>query len=254
MPKISAETASTTIPVDTDVFLTDESMTTTPATKRKAWSTLMTSPVLRGTVNGWISANETWAYASATTITVPTGAAAKYYVGDRLTWTANSVVLYAYVIAVADTVLTVAGNTVTNFTFSANYYSTQVSPLLFPQWFAYTPTGISAANVTHTGRFSINGRMCTVQYHAAMTGAVTFTTMPTLPITASAGIITTKGPCGVATTKAAGTITHNGLIPHVLASGTTLNLTTAADANMSATVPGTWANGDYIDAFVQYEI
>ena len=38
MPKISALTTSTTAPVLTDVFPTDEAMTTTPVTKKKAWS------------------------------------------------------------------------------------------------------------------------------------------------------------------------------------------------------------------------
>jgi hypothetical protein len=177
-------------------------------------------------------------------------------VGDVLKLT-DVTVKYFYVITVADTLLTVTGGityALTGGAITLNYYSKASSPVGFPQWLAYTPTGISAANVTHTGRFQILGRLCRVQYHAAMTGAVTFTTMPTLPVTASAGIITTKGSSGVCTTKAAGTIAHNGLIPHVVASGTTLVLTTAADANMSATVPGTWANADYIDAWFEYEI
>jgi hypothetical protein len=253
--KISALTASTTAPVDTDVIPTDESMGGTPATKRKAWS-IFKAAIKAMTFDGWISADQSWAYASATTITVPSGAAAIYAVGDKLKWTANSVVLYAYVISIADTVLTVIGNPVTDFAITANYYSKSTSPVGFPHWFAYTPTGVSAANATLTGRFALLGRLCTVQFHAAMSGAITFTTMPTLPIAASAGIISTLGASGVATSRDATgpAILHNGLIPCVVASATTLNLVKPDGTAMSASVPITWASGDYIDAEFQYEI
>lgn len=37
---------------------------------------------IAGGLDGWISAGETWTYASATTITVPSGAASKYQKED----------------------------------------------------------------------------------------------------------------------------------------------------------------------------
>ena len=44
----------------------------------------LASPHFTGSIDGWISADETWAYASATTITVPAGATSKYSAGDKI--------------------------------------------------------------------------------------------------------------------------------------------------------------------------
>ena len=100
----------------------------------------LTSPVLQGDVDGWVGANETWTYASATTITVPSGAASTYQKGDKIKLTANSVVLCGYIITVADTLLTVVGDALTNHTFTANYYSKVENPQDFPQWFDVAAT------------------------------------------------------------------------------------------------------------------
>ena len=94
---------------------------------------------------GWIPAQETWAYASASTITVPAGAASKYSVGDKLKWT-QTTLRYAYVTAVADTVLTVVvalangtASEVANAAITSPYYSKASSPVGFPHSFNYTP-------------------------------------------------------------------------------------------------------------------
>jgi hypothetical protein len=119
-----------------------------------------------GSLGGWTSATGTWAYASATTITVPSGAGSIYQKGDKFKLTANSVVLYGYIITVADTLLTVAGDTLTEHAFTANYYSHAENPIGFPDWFAYTPTvygSTSAGTGTYaiqTGRFNLKGRTC----------------------------------------------------------------------------------------------
>lgn len=129
----------------------------------------LTSPVFNGNVDGWTSANETWAYASATTITVPSGAAAKYAKGDKIKLT-QTTVKYFYVVGVADTVLTVTGGsdyTLVSATISANYYSHASSPIGFPTWFAHTPVidsnvgsvGTYAGEII-TSRFYIIGTTC----------------------------------------------------------------------------------------------
>jgi hypothetical protein len=114
----------------------------------------------------WWYANQTWAYASATTITVPSGAAAKYAVGDKIKLT-QTTVKYFYVTAVANTVLTVTGGTdytVANEAITDNYYSKASSPVGFPDIFNFTPTYTARANMTFesvtttTGKFKINGR------------------------------------------------------------------------------------------------
>lgn len=119
--------------------------------------------------DGWISAGETWAYASATTITVPSGAVAKYSKGDKIKLT-QTTVKYFYIIGVADTVLTITGGTsytLANATITNNYYSHQDSPVGFPSTFSYTSlwlavsgTNPSIENGTITSTFWIKGGVC----------------------------------------------------------------------------------------------
>ncbi len=143
--------------------------------------------------DGWISANETWTYASASTITVPSGAASKYQKGDRIKWT-QSTVKYGVITVVADTLLTIAVNTdyvVTNAAISANFYSHQINPMGFPDWFTFTPylsgTGGSAGTFAQTvsfAKFSIKGMACTVELDVLITNVGSWSAdfLFTLPI------------------------------------------------------------------------
>ena len=128
----------------------------------------ITNPTLIGSFDGWVSANETWTYASATTITVSSGAASKYAVGDRIKLT-QTTVKYFVVVAVADTLLTVTGGTdytVANAAISANFYSHSATPIGYPQYFNYTPTfgGFSSNPTSIVCTFSIIGRLFTMHY------------------------------------------------------------------------------------------
>jgi len=119
--------------------------------------------------DGWIPVSDSWTYASASTITVPSGAAAIYSVGDKLRLT-NSTVKYFYIVGVADTVLTITGGseyTLVSVAISAVSYSHAASPVGFPQWFNYTPV-FSGATVTggsiSTSRFTVIGKTCIWRY------------------------------------------------------------------------------------------
>lgn len=125
----------------------------------------LTTPTIRNW-DGWEDANETWTYASASTITVPSGAAAKYAVGDRIKWT-QTTVKYGVITAVADTLLTVAVNTdytVANAAITANYYSHSASPIGYPHWFTWTPSYSASGSMTFTtvttnqAKFNIVGK------------------------------------------------------------------------------------------------
>ena len=114
---------------------------------------------------GWNPASGTWEYASANTITVPSGAASLYQKGDKIKWT-QTTVKYGTIITVADTLLTIAVNTdyvLTNAAISDNYYSHAENPQGFPSSFTYTLTytGFSA-DPTGTGKFWIIGNLCFV--------------------------------------------------------------------------------------------
>jgi len=118
--------------------------------------------------DGWTPARETWTYASASTITVPSGAVSKYNHGDRIKLN-QSGVKYFYVVAIADTLLTVTAGTdytVANAAITDNFYSHQSTPIGMPPRFFYSPT-VGGYNPTPTPSsrfFSINGNVCTVEY------------------------------------------------------------------------------------------
>lgn len=153
----------------------------------------LTSPTLQGTLDGWISANETWTYASATTITVPSGAANKYKKGDKLKLT-QTTAKYFYVTAVADTTLTVTGGsdyTVANATITSPYYSHTDNPIGFPDWFNWTVTHTGfSADPTYTAIFCIKGETLFFQYTVTANGtsggdngAKYYITIPVQPAT-----------------------------------------------------------------------
>lgn len=112
---------------------------------------------------GWTLLTDTMTYASATTITVPTGAASRYQKGDKLKFT-NSTTKYMYITGVADTVLTVYGGidyVVANTTISTAYVSRAEQPFGFPVKFNWTPTyGTQAGSY---GSTSTNWAYFTVQ-------------------------------------------------------------------------------------------
>jgi hypothetical protein len=142
--------------------------------------------------DGWLEVTDSWVYASATTVTVPTDATTKYSVGDKVKFTQTSV-KYFYVTAVGATTLTLNGGsdyTVANAAISAVSYSKASTPLGFPQWFNYSPTvaGFSANPTSTVNRFSITGRMVTASIYQptgtpGTSNATTFTI--TAPVTSA---------------------------------------------------------------------
>jgi hypothetical protein len=139
---------------------------------------------------GWNLVMSTWTYASATTITVPSGAALIYSVGDKIRFKQGAGYKYFYIIAVADTLLTVtAGSDYTVATPTAitdNYYSKATSPVGFPVCFnwAPTPTGFSSVPANGIYRFYMTGNVVTVMVRQPNNGtsnATTFTIPAPVP-------------------------------------------------------------------------
>jgi hypothetical protein len=123
-------------------------------------------------LTGWVPANEEWSYDSPTTINVPSGATSRYQKGDKFMLTSNSVVLYGYIVGIADTLLTVRGNSLTSHTFTNNHYSRVENPKGFPSSFSFTPTiratgGTAPSYSAIDCRFTIRGNICTVWYNLA---------------------------------------------------------------------------------------
>lgn len=147
--------------------------------------------------DGWSAVTDSWSYASASTITVPSGAVAKYQKGDKIKLT-QTTVKYFYIIGVADTVLTVTGGTdytVASAAITDISYSHDNNPIGFPHWFNYTPTVGAGGSMTFTvtttevANFCIVGNMCTAVTHLLGTtgGSASNVITHTLPVTPADG-------------------------------------------------------------------
>lgn len=125
---------------------------------------------------GWVDAGETWTCSSNNVITVPSDATDKYSIGDKLKLTDDGTVIYAYVVAVAATTLTVLCNTASGTettlasgsTITSPYYSKAETPIGHPIWFSWTPSYNGTGSMTftsvstHLARYRIVNKNCEV--------------------------------------------------------------------------------------------
>ncbi|OQB04295.1 MAG: hypothetical protein BWY21_02081 [Parcubacteria group bacterium ADurb.Bin216] len=121
--------------------------------------------------NGWVEADETWTYASATTFTISGDKRGKYQKGDKIKLT-QTTVKYFYVIGVSysspNTTITVTGGsdyTVANAAITLPYFSKIENPQGFPPFFNWTasitcPGGTAPTYSTNSCSFSISGGFC----------------------------------------------------------------------------------------------
>lgn len=196
----------------------------------------LTSPLYQGLIDGWVSANETWTYASATTITVPAGATAKYRKGDKIKLT-QITVKYFYIVAVADTTLTITGgtsHTLVSAAITANYYSHASSPIGFPESFTYTPVLSATGGTLPTfssvsGRFSISAGMCHYNFYFAGDGGTDGSGDNDLILSIPISQVTVSGNLGQVSWYGTGTSEGNGII--------TWNSATAVGLRKSVTIP-----------------
>ena len=212
--------------------------------------------------DGWISANETWTYASATTINVPAGALLRFGKGDKLKMTQDDIIKYFYIINVSDTLLTIySGNdyTLVNSVISNIFYSHISNPIGFPDLFTFTP---NLSNITKgsggtlIGRLRIKGKIVELQCNFIFgTGS-----------SVGSGIIFTY-PLLAANTLAIPNVrildsgTAGFLCGSLYASTSSVELmvgyaggTFDSLSSISSAVPMTWANGDTLWINVNYEI
>lgn len=203
--------------------------------------------------DGWRSANETWTYASATTITVPSGATGKYAVGDKVRIYQNNTTKYFYIVTVASTLLTITGGsdyTLTSSTINNPCTSRRATPAGFPGRFSWTTSwsNLTVGNAVDTSTFTMNGKEVTLSVRLVLgnTSSVGTTPRLTLPIpTASTGY-SDDSIISAGTLTDTGTAYYRGHLQWVStttadlytegASGTYVNTNT-----VSATIPFTWS-------------
>ena len=206
-----------------------------------------------------------WTYSNATQFTITGDWTNTYLKGLKIKWADGTISSgYGYVLSssfgagVTTVTLIPSTSYILHAGITAQYYST-ANPSDFPGWLNYTPAGISNTNVTLTGRFNIVNSTCHVQFKAVFTGAITFTTMPSLPIVASSNIITYGGFIDI---RGTGGYVDNGvnlypmgIMPAVYASNSVFYLCSSPNGTyITATTPITWANLDCIVAQFSYEI
>ena len=147
-----------------------------------------------GGSGGWIEVSG-WSYASASSITVPSGAASIYAVGDQVRLKQGGGYKWFSIIAIADTTLAVTGGTdytVANAAITDAAFS-KGGGAGHPGWYNYTPTitfsggSIDPTSITTGFSFSVIGRTLNVWG----TGVLTWgsgnrnTTIFSLPISIS---------------------------------------------------------------------
>jgi hypothetical protein len=141
---------------------------------------------------GWTEVPDgTWTYASATTITVPSGAASIYSVGYQIRWKQGGDYKFSNLITVADELLTIAENddytladaAITDAAFSKG------GGVGHPGWFGYTPVITSAVGsittYSETSRFFIMGHLIkiTLDINIVDKGTAGGALLFTLPVT-----------------------------------------------------------------------
>lgn len=129
--------------------------------------------------DGWVDGSgDTWTYASATTFTISgVDRTNAFTVGTRLRLKQGGGYKYFVVVGSTfstNTTVTVTGGsdyTLANASITDNWYSYAANPQGYPGWFNYTtsPTGFSGTPTTVFARFSVVGRMCTVEYSVSGT-------------------------------------------------------------------------------------
>jgi hypothetical protein len=198
---------------------------------------------------GWTPARQSWSWASASTINVPSGAASIYRKGDCVCFKQGAGFKYYQIVGVANTVLTFLVNTdytVANSAISDNYYSHE-RPANFPDHFHFTPSwsNMTVGAGSNTGDISIVGNIVTmtIAWVFGTGAAIAPDAKLNMPVTLSLG-----GMIGVVSYSDAstglsymGVMRNNGYLKLYQVSGTLI-----IHYSIASTAPFTWTTSDAI--------
>jgi len=160
------------------------------ATALEASDTVINTKIT-GLNNGWVEVTDTWTYASAKTVTVPTDATLKYRKSMKVRFKQGGAYKYFYTTIVAATLLTfleTTTNTVANAAITDVAYSFVAEPFGFPNWMTWTPTvtGFSGSP-TVQGLIRLTGDTCEIHLNITGTSNATTFTVTNLPLAPSMG-------------------------------------------------------------------
>jgi len=207
--------------------------------------------------DGWIAANETWTYASATSFTVSGDVTGKYQKGDKIKLTQSSTVKYFYITNVSysapNTTITITGGSdysLDNATITNNYYSKAENPQGFPAYFNYTPTWTAntgtqpnIGNGTIEGKFKINGNLVYCHIFIGMGSTTTYgsggnvyiVSLPVTPLFTTENLLNAKYMDSSPWQAYSGVVQSNGWL-----------IATHPGFYVYYNAPFTWASGDYM--------
>ena len=216
-----------------------------------------------GSTDGWTEVSESWSYASASTITIPSDGTTKYRKYMKIRFKQGGGYKYYHAIAITSTLLTVIVNddyTVANSAITDIAYSFQDIPFGFPSSFNYTPTpnNITVGSSTNkTGSYSIHGGAMTWRWGIQAGASFAMGTSPSIPlptgVVVSAKYLITNHILGLVRMAVAGTAYQGQVV--ATAGNTALGLTVlntsatyATNSTITSAVPATWTTSDNIEA------
>jgi hypothetical protein len=211
--------------------------------------------------DGWIADSNTWAYASATTFTVPGDQRAIFTAGVKIKFTQDATVKCFHVASSAYTTVTtvtIIRNTagvISTSAISANCYSLASNPIGFPNTFFFPSTWTAQSgtpalgNGTQTMYYSISGKMITVNLMVTFGSTSTYATaswLYSLPIAAPNEWV------GAAWFFDTGVRYYTGV---TRVSGASLEMYyNSTTASVGPAIPFTWGNTDRFVATVTYAL
>jgi hypothetical protein len=213
-----------------------------------------------GPYDGWVAADETLTYASATTFTCSAALAGVLGAGDKIKLT-QTTAKYFYVVSISGTTITVTGGSdysLANAAITLPYYSHEANPVGFPAEFNYAPTyaNITVNNGTVTAKFTMDGKVVTVYWSLLVGNTPTVigdNATVSLPITAASYYGTAEY------FNAAGTTLANDIngskyfgFVGISASTTVAALYYSSTNTITGTFPFTEATGDVVSAWFSY--
>jgi hypothetical protein len=186
-------------------------------------------PLYNNPNTDWNPITETFTYASATSITVVTGAASRWVAGDKFQFTQHGVLKNFCVLIVADTLLTIIGETASivventgTYPITGIQYSRLENPIGFPKYFVWTPvitaysgtptTVTSALKLIVKGSSIIMGGLVTVVDKGSASAFMKISTPIVSAVAAAGGGIeggATGKSCSISMTTSGSTVDVN---------------------------------------------
>ena len=233
--------------------------------------TVLTGALTIKSYDGWITATDTWTYASATTFTISgVDRTAQFPVGTKLKLT-QTTAKYFYVVSSSfstNTTVTVTGGSdysLANAAITSPLYSYMNTPQGFPGVFNYTPTwtNLTVSSSTVVAAFSMLGRIVHFRVRVTLAGGnvPTGNVSLTPPVTVNTGYAgsSEKGLIGYCKVLDAGVASYVGSV-QVVTGGSNIQPnvhvssgTYTTQTGITATVPFTFGNTDEIFLTGTYE-